>query len=454
MSAMLPLRSLLPLVLVVSSALQAQDKPQAAADAASEPKESEGLLPVPQYMRDLFERPALTGDWGGVRQDWADHGFTIDMTLTTVAQRVVSGGVDVDSAWGGSVDAVFKFDLMRMGILPGAIVTMRVESRQGQSVNSDTGQVLPANLDAFIPLTERPDEAIPIAITELNYTQFLSESLALLAGKVQTLDGDANEFASGRGRSQFMNLSLVENPVGLITVPYSTLAAGAIWLPSARVKVSSLVMDHADSSTTSGLNGGGAGKVWVTEADFQYAVDALPGGMNLGGMYAFDGDYNEIGGLLTFTPGIGVGPSSRSHSWAAFWSGWQYLRTESPPPAVIDTSDGRPDVEGLGLFARFGVADEDTNPFNWSGSLGVGARGLVRDRHDDTCGLGYFRSDLQQPATITVSALGDHSEGVEAYYEYMLTHAASLTLDTQWLTSPFNGTDDDYLVGLRLNVML
>ena len=30
----------------------------------------------PPYGGDLWTRPALTGDWGGVRDDWAKNGVT------------------------------------------------------------------------------------------------------------------------------------------------------------------------------------------------------------------------------------------------------------------------------------------------------------------------------------------------------------------------------------------
>jgi porin len=63
--------------------------------------------------------------------------------------------------------------------------------------------VLPVNTDLSVPVTDDPDDDIAITVTELTYTQFLSEQFGVFLGKFQTLDGDANEFASGRRRSQF-----------------------------------------------------------------------------------------------------------------------------------------------------------------------------------------------------------------------------------------------------------
>ena len=42
--------------------------------------------------------------------------------------------------------------------------------------------------------------------------------------------GDTNEFAGGRGQTQFMNQNLAFNPVILQTIPYSTLGGGLVFL--------------------------------------------------------------------------------------------------------------------------------------------------------------------------------------------------------------------------------
>jgi porin len=45
------------------------------------------------YGGDLAHRPALTGDWGGVRQDLMDHGVKFDLNLTQTLQGNISNGV-------------------------------------------------------------------------------------------------------------------------------------------------------------------------------------------------------------------------------------------------------------------------------------------------------------------------------------------------------------------------
>src|SRR5262245_774885 len=191
-----------------------------AQDAAEAPAKPQGLLPVPDYSGDLWHRAHLTGDWGGTRTDLADKGFQLDIDFTQYVQGVVDGGRDRGTRYGGHADYLLHFDLMRMNLVPGALVTVRGESRYGNSVNGIAGPILPVNTAAFFPLTDSLDDDVPITVTELYYTQFLSEHLAVFAGKLQTLDADPNEFASGRGKSQFMNADFLFNSVVGLRLPY------------------------------------------------------------------------------------------------------------------------------------------------------------------------------------------------------------------------------------------
>ncbi len=411
-----------------------------------------GFLPVPQYGGDWPARAFLTGDWGGRRQDWAEGGVSFDLQWTQHAQGVVHGGLDTGFEYPGSFDAVMRVDLLRSQRWP-ALLTVRSESRYGDNVNLDTGLILPSNTDVGMPLTEPPDQDLLAAVTELNVLQVLPTGFALVLGKIQTLDADPCEFASGRGRDQFFQFPLVGSSVTALTVPYSTLAGSLIWMPNHRLSVSTTLMNSADSSTTSGFDDVGEGTTWATEARTQHtALGGMPGGTNVGFIYAFDGDFRDLQGKLILSPG-GLGTERESASWAIYWTGWQYLSANGPLPDAIDAGDGQPDVEGYGLFARFGVADEDTNPIAWNASIGLGGRGLG-SREQDTWGLGCFHNELQEPNTEVLDLLADGSGGVEGFYGIALGAVARLTLDAQWLQSAFGDVDDSVVLGARLNVVL
>ncbi|MBW1789783.1 MAG: carbohydrate porin [Deltaproteobacteria bacterium] len=411
---------------------------------------SEGILPVPDYSGDWRTRPFLTGNWGGKRQELADKGLTFDVEWLQVGQGVVSGGRNERWAYGTSLDYYINLDLMRMGVLPGALISFRGQSRFGSTVNQDTGLLQPVNTYSFFPLTTPSNEDVPIAITELNYLQFFSDKVGLLLGKITTM-GNADEFSGGEGRSQFMNFQLIYPAVFAQVAPYSTLAVGGLWLPSPKVTVTTLLMNTKDSSTTSGFNDIGEGTSWWTSVDTQHRLGSLPGGMTLGVVYAFDGDFARIGGL-NIDPGDGISLERKSEAWAVYWNVWQYLFTEGEPPEIIDPTDGRQDLEGLGVFATLGLGDKDTNPVSWSAAGGLSGRGLIPGRSDDTCGLGYFYNSIQDPRSIALNRLAKSTQGLELYYNVAITKSVALTLNGQWTRSAVRRFDDSIVLGSRLNI--
>lgn len=393
----------------------------------------------------------LLGDWGGSRAALADQGITFDYQWTQHAQGVVSGGRDIGWAYGGTVDLLTSFDLGKMQVMPGAFVRLFAESRYGESVNGDAATILPVNSDLFFPLTDELDEDIAITITELSLTQFFSQQFGVTVGKVQTLDGDPNEFASGRGRSQFMNFSFVAPNLAGLAVPYSTLGAGVVYAPKPNVLISSMLANTTDASTTTGFGDIGDGTSWLTEARLQYRLGDLPGGQNLGFAYAFDSEFRNVNrpGL----PGGEQGPNFEDESWTLYWSAWQYLHTLDEPPSLINPGDGRPDVRGLGLFARASIVDDDTNISEWGASIGVGGRGLIGGREEDSFGVGLAYTDLNDDIPLlSALVLEDDAFGVEAFYTFALAPGVDLTADIQILESALQSSDTTIVLGARLNI--
>lgn len=194
------------------------------AEAPAEP----AFVPYIDYSGDLWTRtrPALTGDWGGLRTDLINKGIRVDIDLIQTYQGVVEGGTRRHWKYGGSLDIGLDLDTGRAGLWPGGFLHMRAEGQLGESINRDTGALLGVNTDALFPLPDQHE----INLSTVMYMQFLSEWFGVFAGKLDTLDGDAGHFSGARGKDQFVNMNLVFNPVALRTVPYSALGFGAIFL--------------------------------------------------------------------------------------------------------------------------------------------------------------------------------------------------------------------------------
>ncbi len=444
--------------LTLASAVLAQDDrakqdatapADAAAHADTPPAHvlGEGILPIPTYAGDFWDREFLTGDWNGARTQLADKGIQIKLDWVQTVQSVVDGGNKRGTRYGGSLDYIVDFDLDKMGLVPGGVVVLRAETRYGDTVNDMTGLISPVSTDSFFPLS---DDDIPITISDLTYYQFFSESFGVFLGKIDTLSSDLNPFASGRGNQQFMNQNFVFNSVAVMTVPYSTLAAGVFVNLSPNISITSTLMNTADASTTTGFQNFGDGWTWATEANFQYALAELPGGQNVTAIIAGDNDYFKIDGRFSFEPGQGIVPPSDDDSWAVMWSGWQYLFTEEQQKGPINLDGGPPNIQGIGLFARAGFADNDTNPIEWSISGGIGGQGVLPGRDYDRFGVGYFYSSIDAGRLSSAAALADNTQGFEAFYTLAVTRAAELTFDVQVVEGVVEDTDPAVVLGLRL----
>ncbi|HEY7117987.1 MAG TPA: hypothetical protein VH475_15475, partial [Tepidisphaeraceae bacterium] len=130
------------------------------AAASSSAAADQGVVPIAALTGNFWSRPVLTGDWGGPRADLARKGVQFDLGFTQVVQSVVDGGRDTGTRYGGNLDLVVNIDLMRMGLMPGAFVKLRAESRYGQSVNGIAGPILPVNTVSDFPLGSELDETI------------------------------------------------------------------------------------------------------------------------------------------------------------------------------------------------------------------------------------------------------------------------------------------------------
>ncbi len=370
--------------------------------------------------------------------------------FTQDGQGVLDGGEETDWRYGGKLETFWKLDLDRMGVLPGAFVNMTSESRYGRSANGIAGTLLPVDDVLFFPLTDEPDEDVPITITELRYTQFLSQHLGLFLGKFVPLGADANEFAGGRGDTQLLSHPFLTASVTSLINPYSTLGGGRVVRPDERTTISSSLFSSGDSSTTSGFDELDEGRVSSTSVQTQYRLGELPGGMMLTGQYGFDNDLTDFDGQFVDSDGAITIPLV-DDTWNAFWNGWQYLHVDDASEKAIDVANGRTDRQGYGLFARAGVADRDTNPVQWVASGGVGGRG-VASREQDSYGIGFLYAEVHDAPFVTSLVLEDSARRAEAYYTIALAPGAELTVDLQYADSIRADLDPATLLGFRLRL--
>ena len=435
----------------------AQNETTEAAEAA--------FVPYIDYSGDLWTRtrPALTGDWGGLRTDLIDKGIRVDIDLIQTYQGVVEGGTRRHWKYGGSLDIGLDLDTGKAGLWPGGFLHMRAETQFGESINRDIGALLGANTDAMFPLPDQHE----INLSTVMYMQFLSEWFAVFAGKIDTLDGDACHFSGGRGKDQFVNMNFVLNPVGLRTVPYSALGFGATFLlpnPWGPDKdKTTLTFSFLDALGQPDVSGFGDAFDEGTVSTFELRLPTeffdMPGSQLVGASYssrdftALDQDRRLILANL-----LGLGPfalATEDNSWSVYYNFHQYLYVKKDQKR--ESSGALPAtklLQGLGVFGRVGFADPETSPIEAFYSIGVGGRGLIPGRENDTFGAGFFYIDISEELpNLVLQRFGD-SNGVEVLYNIEVTPWLHITPDIQIINPSNKSVDTAIVCGIRVKIDL
>lgn len=435
-------------VLLLGSAILLAPVPDVLADSA--PATSSGILPLADYSGDYAKRSYLLGDFGGKRTEWAKQGFTFDIDYNQYFQAVTDGGAETGSEYGGTIDYNINVDFDRMGLIPGGLLQMRAVSRYGRSVNGISGSLIPVNTDATHPTTSTADDDVALWLPVINYTQFLSEKFAIGFGKYDTYDS-ANEFAGGRGRSQWWNQNLTMPVSGALIIPYSVLGGTVLVMPYKDLTITGMVATSTDTSNSSGFNDFDDGMFGLLNLTDQYQIRHLPGGFGLLFGYGWDGDFNEINGRINIDAGQ-LKPTTKDDTWFAAFDFWQYLWVEGDSAKKINTGDGRQDLQGVGVFSRVQFGDNDTNPLDYSISGGVNAKGLIPGRDNDAMGIAYNYNKLNKGRFLTFIGIDDTSTVVELFYNIELTPAVHLTLDAQVTDSSLPNIDTATILGASLQI--
>ena len=388
-----------------------------------EPTLAQGSSTAP-YSGDIWHRSTLTGDWWGVRNELAAKGITFDMSLTQVYQGILSGGKDETWKYGGRGDTTINVDTQKLGLWPGGFFTLEMEGNWANSVNGLTGALMSVNTNQTFPLPIGYHFDLP----NVSFMQFFSHYVGVVLGKLATLtptSGDMNEFAHGKGDTQFMNTAFNINPVALLTVPYSTLGASVIVLPTKDPNaaiVNFSVLQTNGKANTIGFDDLHSNQLtFAGEARVRTNFFGLTGHQLIGGGYSNKTFASLDQSLRFFIENRDI--EKQDGSWMVYYNFDQYLYEPKKGSG-----------QGLGIFGRFGVSDGNPNPMHYFFSIGIGGKGIIPSRPLDQFGIGYYYIDVSHPKFTGVFATRDllrDEYGFETYYNIAITPWLQLTPDLQ-----------------------
>lgn len=384
-----------------------------------------------RYSGEIWTRSTLSGDWWGLRNEAAAKGITLDMSLTQAAQGIVHGGKE--NGWqygGGRGDITLHLDSQKLGLWPGGFLTLEAEGnfipadKLLKSINGRTGALMFVNSNQAYPMPAGDNFNLPA----LNFTQFLSPYFGVTIGKYATLtsnSGDMNEFAHGKGDTSFMNLAFNINPVLLTTVPYSTLGAGLIVLPTKdphRAVVSFLVLSSTGQASTSGFDDlSDDNLTFIGEGRVATDFFGLTGHQLFGALFS-NRKFGSIDQSARFIFENGA-LDAKKGSWNIHYNFDQFLYEPKKGSG-----------EGIGIFGRFGASDGDPNFMHFFYSIGIGGKGVIPGRNRDRYGFGFYYIDVNNPklqGLFRDKELLRDEYGFEAFYNVAITPWLRLTPDIQ-----------------------
>jgi porin len=391
------------------------------------------------------EPSTLTHNWFGAGEKLAEAGLSIKLSLTQIYQDVARGTTTHrhSGRYTGSYDLEIEADLEKMAGLKGGSLYILTEGGWSPGVDpASVGSLFGVNADAFADRT--------IIVTEFRYDQrLLDDKLHIRIGKLDLTGGfechgcpvafDCNAFANDE-TSQFLNGALVNNP----TIPFPERGLGAVvfFRPVEHWYAAAGVGDGRSKENTTGFNTAfGSGTRVLSLAETGYIAELPSENGPMHGAYRI-GMWYDSREKDRFD-----GTDVKRGDTGMYVSADQVLYRENADPK---------DTQGLGVFSRFGLADQTVNAIRMFWSAGAQYQGLIPLRDNDVLGIGLARgrvtdSDDGAGAKAFTRA---HETVVETYYNIQVAPWLNVSPSVQYVADPGaqKGARDAVIVGVRVQM--
>jgi len=373
-----------------------------------------------------WEWSAATGNWGGARSWFDDHGFAFAGSLTLDWSSVWDGGVRNVASTRTLTDFNLTIDTQKFLGLEGGTFFIDFYSTDGRGGSADAGD--------FQGFSNIQTDANLDQIAEVWYEQWiLGKLLRVKVGKV-----DANsEFAFVDVAGTFLNSSAGVSPpiFNLTTYPDPAMSVNIFVYPTKNVY---LGFGLYDGATADGIRTGGRGPAtffsdskssswfFIGEAGVTWeSLGSLGGGRVAAGGWGHTARYDRFDG------------DTQDGTEGFFAMAEQQL--------INGGGEEGDDERGLFCFARYAWADEDVSEACQHVGGGFVQRGTFGDRRDDEAGVFVSWVDLSDDEN---AGFAQDETTVELYYRIAITPFFAITPDLQYIVNPSGDRDiDDSIVG-------
>jgi porin len=338
----------------------------------------------------IFEQERLTGDWGGIRQQWQDAG--VELGVTDIAETLSNptGGIRQLTIYQGLLTPSLSLDLAKLAKWPGASFYIDGYQISGRGLSREAiGNLLAVSSIEALPSTRLHD---------LWLQQDSREGQASLRAGQIALD---DEFYISQYSASFVNSTFgcpdilaTDLPSGGPCYPFATPGARFRAAPTTGLTLSAAAFNGdpappgpgdpqvRNSSGTNFLIGEGG---FLAIAELAYAFDEEPisslrlSDVKLGGWY-HTADFDDLrrdtlGRSLADPTSNGIAAAHRGNFGV-------YLIMDKMLWRRPDTA-----TQGLGAFLRLGGAPADRNLISLEVDAGVTYKGLFPGRELDVLGV-------------------------------------------------------------------
>jgi porin len=392
-------------------------------------------------IQNWLQRDNLTGNWGGARTWLKENGITIKIRFTQFYQGLTKGQGNLGFEYGAKTDLLLNVDLNKLGLWRGLSLNVHAEYNFGNSVNGQSGTMIPVNTALFFPGLSGPNA---YDLTSVYLVQKMGSSVFLTLGKIDMIDLFSNKlFLGGAGINAFWNCTFAAPPSGTVP-PYLFGALLAVKTETANFGF--WIYDPTNQVSKSGFEEPFSdGVTFRGSVDFPVTIAGLAGHHGFVALYSTQPgtDLENPGDIiLPKTPPGTPGIKNSRYYFAYLFDQYLYQSDNNPK-------------ESVGLFGQFGISDGNPNKLYWSAFGGVSGKGLIPGRSRDNWGFGYYYDALSKyfkAAYEPILALSDE-QGFEVFYNFSVTPWLVLGADLQIINPVAADGNADYL-GSRLLINL
>jgi porin len=386
----------------------------------------------------LLDRQTLTDDWFGFGRQLESAGLAVRLTLVQVYQQNLHGGLSTHRHSGrytGGYDLELEADLEKIARLPGGSVYALGEG-------SWSDGIAPSSVESWFGVNADAMGYRSLDLAELWYEQsFLDERLIVRVGKLDLTGGfqcrgccvafDGSAFANDQ-TTQFLNGALVNNP----SIPFPDRGLGAVvyFQPAEWWYTAAGVGDAQADARETGFN--------TAFHDEDYFFSIYETGVTP--------QLPSANGPLQGAYRIGMWHDPRDKarfdgSGAKHDDVGTYVSLDQ---ALCRESDREDDTQGLGVFARYGLADGKVNPIRCFWSAGVQYQGPIPTRDYDVVAFGAAQGLLSPDMGLSAA----HETVLEAYYGIQVAPWLLASPSIQYVFNPGGdgGAGDAVIIGFRL----